>query len=62
MGTDASNSVVDKYSISHEARNLAVMGASTYPNTAGYNPTETLQALAWFGAEYIAKNFHTLTA
>jgi len=31
-------------------------------NTTGYNPTETMQALAWYGAEHIAKNFDTLAA
>jgi gluconate 2-dehydrogenase alpha chain len=60
MGSDPSSSVVDKYSVSHEAPNLAVMGGSTFVNTTGYNPTETLQALAWYGAEHIAKHFDSL--
>jgi len=62
MGTDPSSSVVDQYSLSHEAPHLAVMGGSTFVNTTGYNPTETMQALAWYGAEHIAKNFDTLAA
>lgn len=60
MGDDPSSSVVDKHSISHEARNLAIMGGSTFVSTSGYNPTETIEALAWYGADYIAKNFNSL--
>jgi gluconate 2-dehydrogenase alpha chain len=60
MGTDPATSVVDQYSLSHEAPHLAIMGGSTFVNTTGYNPTETMQALAWYGADYIAKNFHKL--
>jgi gluconate 2-dehydrogenase alpha chain len=62
MGEDPGNSVVDQYSISHEAPNLAVMGASTFVSTSGFNPTETVEALAWYGADHIAKNFGTLAA
>ncbi len=62
MGIDSSNSVVNQYSISHEAPNLAVMGGSTFPNSTGYNPTETIEAVAWYGADYISKNFSTLAA
>ncbi len=62
MGHDAATSVVNKYSISHEVPNLAMMGASTFPNATGYNPTETLQAVAWYGAQHIAKNFESLAA
>jgi gluconate 2-dehydrogenase alpha chain len=60
MGNDPSNSVVDQYSIAHEVRNLAVMGGSTFCNTTGYNPTETIEAIAWRSAEHIAKNFNSL--
>jgi gluconate 2-dehydrogenase alpha chain len=62
MGEDPDASVVDKYSVSHEVPNLAVMGGSTFVSTTGYNPTETIQALAWYGAEHIAKNFESLAA
>jgi gluconate 2-dehydrogenase alpha chain len=60
MGDDPSNSVVDRYGVAHEARHFAVMGGSTFVSVSGYNPTETLQALAWYGAEHIAKNFDSL--
>lgn len=62
MGESADSSVVDQYSVSHEVPNLAIMGGSTFVSTTGYNPTETIQALAWYGAEHIAKNFESLAA
>jgi gluconate 2-dehydrogenase alpha chain len=62
MGEDPATSVVDLHSISHEARNLAIMGGSTFPSVTGYNPTLTMQALTWFGADFIAKNFDSLAA
>jgi gluconate 2-dehydrogenase alpha chain len=62
MGEDPSSSVVNQFSISHEAPNLAILGGATFVSTGGYNPTETIQALAWYGSDYIAKNFGTLTA
>ncbi|MDB5059269.1 MAG: rane-bound D-gluconate 2-dehydrogenase large subunit [Chloroflexi bacterium] len=59
-GEDPATSVVDPYLITHEVRNLAVLGASTFPSTTGFNPTCTVEATAWFAAEHIAKNFHKL--
>ncbi len=56
-GDDPAVSVVDRYCLAHEVPNLAIMGASAFPSTSGYNPTETLQAWAWLSAEYIAENF-----
>jgi gluconate 2-dehydrogenase alpha chain len=60
LGQDPETSVVDQYLISHEARNLAVLGGSTFPGTTGYNPTETIEATSWRAAEHIATNFHKL--
>jgi gluconate 2-dehydrogenase alpha chain len=62
MGTDPDSAVVDQYSVSHEVPNLAVMGGSTFCSVSGYNPTETMQALAWYGSEQIAKNFEALAS
>ena len=62
LGDDPASSVVNRYSISHEAPNLAVMGGSTFLSTSGFNPTETIEALAWYGAEHIAKNFGAIAA
>ena len=58
MGDDPAASVVNRYSLAHEAPNLMILGGSTFPGSSGYNPTETLQALAWYAAEYLAKNFN----
>jgi len=60
LGADPATSVVDQYLISHESRNLAIMGGSTFPGTTGYNPTETIEATSWRAAEHIAANFHKL--
>lgn len=62
MGDDPDSSVVDGNCISHEVPNLAVVGASTFPTTAGYNPTLTLMALAWRSADRIAKDFEGLAS
>jgi gluconate 2-dehydrogenase alpha chain len=59
-GPDPATSVVDQYLISHEVRNLAILGGSTFPGTTGYNPTETIEATAWRAADHIATNFNTL--
>ena len=62
MGNDAATSVVDKHSLAHDTPHLAILGGSTFVNTTGYNPTETIQALAWLSAEHIAGNFGSLAA
>ncbi|HWV23472.1 MAG TPA: GMC family oxidoreductase [Thermomicrobiales bacterium] len=56
MGDDPSMSVVDMHGISHEASNLMILGGSNWCSTTGYNPTETIEAHAWFAADYLAKN------
>ncbi len=61
MGDDPASSVVDKYGISHEAPNLMVLGGSNWPNTTGYNPTETIEAHAWYAADYLAKNLSKIS-
>lgn len=61
MGSDPTTSVVDEHCISHEVPNLAVLGGSCWPNTTGYNPTETIMAVSWRSAEHIADNFGSLS-
>jgi gluconate 2-dehydrogenase alpha chain len=60
MGNDPSTSVVDKWMMSHEVPNLAILGGSTFPTSTGYNPTHTIEALAWRTGDYIAKHFKAL--
>jgi gluconate 2-dehydrogenase alpha chain len=62
MGNDPRTSVVNEYGLAHEAPHLAILGGSTFPNTSGRNPTETIEALSWRSAEYIAANFDRLAA
>jgi gluconate 2-dehydrogenase alpha chain len=37
--------------------NLFVMGASAFPQNAGYNPTNTLAALAFWSAKAIREQY-----
>jgi gluconate 2-dehydrogenase alpha chain len=62
MGNDPKTSVVDKWSMSHEVPNLAILGGATFPTSGNHNPTETIEALAWRTAEHIAKNWKSITA
>jgi gluconate 2-dehydrogenase alpha chain len=62
MGSDPAKSVVDGDQLSHEVPNLAVMGGSTFLNTGGRNPTQTIEALALRSADRIAKRWKSITA
>jgi gluconate 2-dehydrogenase alpha chain len=46
MGPDPATSVVDGFGFAHDAPNLGILGASTFPSMGGHNPTLTVQALA----------------
>lgn len=60
MGDDPESSVVNKFGLAHEVGNLCVLGGSTFVSTTGYNPTHTIEALAWYAAEHIAQNFNDI--
>ena len=55
MGEDPSTSVVDPIGESHECEGLFVVGGGQFPSFGSYNPTETLQALAYFTADHMLK-------
>jgi choline dehydrogenase-like flavoprotein len=55
MGLDPQGSVVDPTCIAHEVPNLAIVGASSFPTSGGYQPTATIQALAWRAAERLVE-------
>lgn len=57
MGTTPRNSVVNRYLQSWDAHNLFVMGASTFPQQPGYNPTGTVGALAFWAADKIVGDY-----
>jgi gluconate 2-dehydrogenase alpha chain len=51
MGEDPAASVVDPYGESHECGGLWVLGGGQFPSYGGYNPTLTIQALAYRAAD-----------
>ncbi|MGO4547632.1 GMC family oxidoreductase [Paenibacillus sp. 2TAB23] len=55
MGSNPGNSAVNTYSQMWDAENVFVVGASSFPQNAGYNPTNTVGALAYRAAEGIVK-------
>jgi gluconate 2-dehydrogenase alpha chain len=58
MGSDPKNSVVNRYGQSWDSPNLFVIGSSTFPTMgAGFNPTLTIQALAYMSADALANKY-----
>jgi len=57
MGADPSTSVVNKYLQTWDVPNLFVIGASAFPQNAGYNPTGTVGALTFQALEAIKTRY-----
>jgi gluconate 2-dehydrogenase alpha chain len=57
MGTDPTTSALNRYLQMWDVPNLFVMGASAFPQNAGYNPTGTVGALAYWSAEAIRTQY-----
>jgi len=57
MGSDPKTSVVNRYGQTWDIPNLFVIGSSTFPSMSGFNPTLTIQALAYMSADAIAKRY-----
>ncbi len=57
MGSDPKTSVVNKFSQSWDIPNLFVMGSSTFPTMSGFNPTLTIQAVAFMAADAIVNRY-----
>lgn len=57
MGADPRTSVVNRYLQSWDLHNLWVMGSSVFPQNAGYNPTDTVGALAYWAADAMIKQY-----
>jgi gluconate 2-dehydrogenase alpha chain len=57
MGTDPKTSAVNRYLQSWDVSNLFVIGANAFPQNAGYNPTDTVAALAFWAAEAIRTRY-----
>ncbi len=58
MGTDPSNSVVNKYGQVWDTPNCFVVGASQFPQNAGMNPTGTVAALAYMAGDGHRRSLH----
>ena len=57
MGDNPGNSALNRYLQSWDVPNLFVMGASAFPQNAGYNPTGTVGALAYWSAAAIRSQY-----
>jgi gluconate 2-dehydrogenase alpha chain len=57
MGNDPNMSVVNKYGQSWDMPNLFIVGSSTFPSMSGFNPTLTIEALAYMSADAIATKY-----
>ncbi|MDH3420892.1 MAG: GMC family oxidoreductase [Gammaproteobacteria bacterium] len=57
MGSDPANSVVNRYGQTWDIPNLFVVGSSTFPTMSGFNPTLTIQALAYMTADAIVNRY-----
>jgi gluconate 2-dehydrogenase alpha chain len=57
MGTDPRNSAINRYLQSWDVPNVFVFGASAFPQNAGYNPTDTVAALAYWSLDRIKSKY-----
>jgi gluconate 2-dehydrogenase alpha chain len=57
MGSDPKTSALNRYLQSWDVPNLFVLGASAFPQNAGYNPTATVAALALWAAAAIRNQY-----
>jgi gluconate 2-dehydrogenase alpha chain len=57
MGADPRTSVLNKYLQSWEVPNLFVQGACVFPQNAGYNPTDTVGALAYWSVKALIEQY-----
>ncbi|HZR62512.1 MAG TPA: GMC family oxidoreductase [Xanthobacteraceae bacterium] len=57
MGSDPKTSVVNKFGQSWDIPNLFVIGSSTFPSQSSFNPTLTIEALAFMSADAIVNRY-----
>jgi choline dehydrogenase-like flavoprotein len=53
MGADPKSTVVSPTGETHEVKNLYIVDASLLPTSIGYNPSETVYALAHYISDQI---------
>ena len=57
MSADPRDGVVNKYGQTWDIPNLFVVGSSAFPTSSGFNPTLTIQALAFMTADAIVNRY-----
>ena len=57
MGTDPKTSAVNRYLQSWDVPNVFVVGSCAFPQNAGYNPTGTVGALAYWTAHALRTQY-----
>ncbi len=57
MGSGPKTSIVNRYGQSWDIPNLFIVGSSTHPSMSGFNPTLTIQALAYMSADAIVNRY-----
>jgi gluconate 2-dehydrogenase alpha chain len=57
MGSDPKTSVVNRYGQSWDIPNLFILGGSTHPTIGAFNPTLTIEALAFMSADAIVNQY-----
>ncbi|WP_158808930.1 GMC family oxidoreductase [Beijerinckia sp. L45] len=57
MGTNPTTSAVNRYLQSWDVSNVFVVGASAFPQNAGYNPTDTVGALTYWASKAIREQY-----
>ncbi|MFC0409074.1 GMC family oxidoreductase [Roseomonas elaeocarpi] len=57
MGSNPRESAVNKFQQVWDVPNVFVLGASAFPQNAGYNPTGTVGALAYYAADAITQQY-----
>jgi len=53
MGDDPQTSVIDRYLMHHEIRNLLILGGGAFPTSPPANPTLTISALSLWAAHHL---------
>jgi gluconate 2-dehydrogenase alpha chain len=61
MGDNPETNVVNRWGMSHEVPNLGILGGSVMGTSGARNPTHTVQALAWRTAEYVTREWKTIS-
>lgn len=57
MGSDSKTSVVNRYGQAHDVDNLFIADGSVLVTNGGFNPSLTIQALAYWTSDYIVRQW-----